>query len=339
MPCFDLTKLVITFYTINGGYFLDFDAFFGSQKIKKTVPITIISLKELFEYSKAQKTGLICLKDQKIFYAPVSGVFDFDGHVFNLTKDEYTSKYTLATLEQVRTYTKSYPKVTSCLNSNDDGTYSLEVNTEFTDKDFIEIVREGNDNPGQSRRYVISETISKIWDESTLYPMREVSAEELMQLRLSKKPGVVYKNGDKLFYTTIPDTLNLNSHAVKNISKHACGNHCSMVCRGCPRTSDHTVASQQKLGKSFNAAVVSSWRIEKYPFVTEGIETFNMRASNDAFRVLGCENYYTRTKRNMRPSTDLKLNLASQFWDDFNGTYAEMRHRINQSTKSGSQYM
>lgn len=124
------------------------------------------------------------------------------------------------------------------------------------------------------------------------YPLREVSIDELLELRLSGEPGAVYKqpNG-QYFYTTIDPTLNLSVKPDK-LGKHACGLQCKQVCQNCPRTKDLTVAYQKRIGKkSFFDATINSWRIEKYDFIVEGLETFNMTNANDVFLVLDCKNY------------------------------------------------
>lgn len=162
------------------------------------------------------------------------------------------------------------------------------------------------------------------------YPLREVTAFELAGLRLSKIPGVAYKKDDKLYYAEVPGTLRLSSQDA-NLGTHLCGKNCTMVCNGCPRTAALTVSFQERIGKKFVEAVKNSWRIEKYPFVTEGIEAFNMDANNDAFVVLQCENYALRLRTNDTPKKslhDLKLSIANFVWDDFDGGIADMRERI-----------
>ena len=121
------------------------------------------------------------------------------------------------------------------------------------------------------------------------YTFQEVTEQELMQLRLSKKSGCVYKKNGKLYYTAIPNKLHFIGNGVE-IHPHLCGKNCKMVCRGCPRTSDLTVSYQEKNDKDFTDAVIDSWRIEKYPFC-EGFEAFNMSGSGDASIITSCLNY------------------------------------------------
>lgn len=133
----------------------------------------------------------------------------------------------------------------------------------------------------------------RTWKESTFYDMRQVSPEELLELRFSRVPGIVYKRYNTLFYAPVPDTLAINGRD-GDLGKHKCGCGCAKVCEGCLRTKDLTVEYQLKQGKTFREAVKKSWRIEKYDFIREGLETFNMNTANDAFIVLACENYTSR---------------------------------------------
>lgn len=122
------------------------------------------------------------------------------------------------------------------------------------------------------------------------YPLREVSRAELFQLRLEGAPGLVCKYNDKLFYTAIPGDLRIAGQD-NNFGPHMCGRNCANVCRSCRRTADLTVSYQERLGKDLLEAIHNSWRIDKYPFIQEGIEAFNMESSYDAFLVFNCENY------------------------------------------------
>lgn len=176
--------------------------------------------------------------------------------------------------------------------------------------------------------------------KSTQYPLREVTPLELAQHRLSKKPGIVYKKNGKLYYTSFPATLKIYGQD-DTLGTHLCGKNCDMICKGCRRTSDLTVPYQERYGKKFVEAVKASWRIEKYPFITEGIEAFNMISAYDALLVLECENFKVREpkKKNSSKSLhELKLGLAEFFWDDFDGSLTDMRRRINAQSSNKNNY-
>ena len=167
------------------------------------------------------------------------------------------------------------------------------------------------------------------------YPFKEVTKKELMELRLGKKPGCVYKKADKLYYTAIPKKLSFVGKAV-GIGTHLCGVNCTMVCKGCPRTGDLTVSHQEKNGKKWEEAVIASWRIEKYPSVLEGFEAFNMAGTSDAFIVMECANYQERKKKttsSTKPPRKLILDLANFIWPDFDGNLKELRLRISEQER------
>lgn len=240
--------------------------------------------------------------------------------------------------ETISKYTKTLSHVTSVsLRAVGDGTLSLEVVLEFTEKEFTEMLRKNVLKYGTPQKET-KEEILRQWEKVDSYPLRQVSVQELLELRLSKVPGVVYKKDNNFFYAAIPGELNFAGKA-DSLGKHACGEQCTMVCKGCPRTSDLTVAYQQRIGRRFSTAVKNSWRIEKYDFVREGLETFNMSAQNDAFIVLQCENYQVRPVK-VRLSHEtigaMKAGLASYAWDDFSGDRRDMINRLKEKGLRGN---
>lgn len=211
------------------------------------------------------------------------------------------------------------------------GTISLEVAHEFVEKEFTDVFKKDENGEYQKSWKDSSVSVLKKWEVIDSYPMTQVTVPELIKLRLSKVPGVVYKKEDQFFYAQIPGTLDLNGKQDR-LGKHLCGCNCSLVCNGCPKVAALTVAFQQRFGKNFPVAVRDSWRIEKYDFIREGLETFNMNSSNEAFMVLVCESFQTRSKEQRKSkatANDLKLSLANFVWEDANITsIAEMRTRI-----------
>ena len=136
----------------------------------------------------------------------------------------------------------------------------------------------------------VAESVLEKWVVVKNFTLREINPVELIEIRLNKSPGVVYKKDNQLFYSPFSGEFNLGGKE-DNLGEHLCACDCSMVCRGCPRTAALTVAYQQRIGCDFYTSVKNSWRIEKYTFVHEGIETFNMDTCNEAFIVLKCDNY------------------------------------------------
>ena len=229
------------------------------------------------------------------------------------------------------TSTKIHSHITRISLKKDNGTFSLEVCSEFVEKQITEFVpADKNTEKYNTRMYVETKQLRR-WTTIDTYPLHQVTIPELIEHRLSKIPGIVYKNDNRFFYAAIPGTLSLNG----KFERHACGGNCTMVCKGCPRTRDLTVAYQLGSGKTFTAAVKNSWRIEKYDFIQEGIEAFNMNSTNDAFIVIQCENYCTRfdpEKTFKNAKVPLTVGLAQFVWDDFNGTtLKEVRARIRKN--------
>lgn len=331
----NITEISIFLNSGNNEHFLSIHLKANTQKHEQSFPMKEISLDELVKLHSQKATGIVYRRNGHLFYGEVPKLIKFGKFSFDLSKVSYESSCTVAYMEQIQIFRREYADIRVFFNNSEDSIPCLATTTMFSIKEFIHIIREGKDNPNRPRKEIIYERLLKHWKEVNEYPMCEVSEEELMQHRLSKIPGVVYKRGDHLFYTRVPNTINLNTDFERSAGRHACGEHCSMVCQGCPRTSDFTVNSQRRYGKAFPKAIQDSWRIEKYPFVLEGIESFNMGSTSEACLVFKCENYKTRSKMNtygIRPSKDAKLSLAHLYWDDFNGDYNEMRLRIKKHT-------
>lgn len=238
--------------------------------------------------------------------------------------------------KNINKYTKVLSHVTGLsFEAASIDTFSLKVVSEFTEKEFTETTYENKLNHAPRK-----ETVDKVlrrWEKVDIYSLHQVDVRELMMLRLSKVPGIVYKKGNLFFYSAISGELNI-AGKFDDIGRHACAQQCSMVCKDCPRTSALTVAYQQRLGRSFKASVANSWRIEKYDFVLEGLETFNMFGQNDAFIVLKCENYQvstTKPRRSHEALGALKAGLASHMWEDFDGNYRDMIKRLKENGLRG----
>lgn len=131
--------------------------------------------------------------------------------------------------------------------------------------------------------------------------MEEISLRDLIQKRFEEALGVVYKKGEKLYYTgDIPENFKLTGKTI-NSKSCLCGVSCKHVCEGCPRAAALSVSHQMQIIsdslKWFEEsrkiriwAIKESWRVEKYKFITEGLETFNMGAGDMCF-VMECKMY------------------------------------------------
>lgn len=213
------------------------------------------------------------------------------------------------------------------VKTDDAGRLYLSVVSTFVKKKIANITRENA--PKAIPKKETTEAILKTWEEVTDYPLRQISVHELMELRLSEAPGLIYKKNKSFFYSDSPYLLSLTGK-MASLGKHACGEQCTMVCKGCPRTSDLTVAYQMRFGQKFPAAVKNSWRIEKYDFVLEGLEFFNL-GQKDACIVLQCENYLSSPTASQKPDKNLgklKASIASFYWGDFHGDRKDMISRL-----------
>lgn len=123
--------------------------------------------------------------------------------------------------------------------------------------------------------------------ESLSIDLTEVSLEELATYRKSKIPSFVLKIDGKLYYSSIPEDLNLYPYNI--MGKH----QCAIVAHECRRLS---AASDENGGcekvRNF------SQKIEKYPWITIGYETFN--TEHNSFVVLNCLHYESHKKNNKK---------------------------------------
>lgn len=164
------------------------------------------------------------------------------------------------------------------------------------------------------------------------YNLSQISAEELYKHRLSGERGIVYKCNDKLFFASVSHNLHITF--MKN--PHLCGLDCSRICKDCPKSRDFTVSYQLKDVKRFPIAVQKSWRIEKYPFILEGVETFNMPRFYDSHYVCACSKYipYESSKKiSLSDISEKKARLASLYFEDFDGKTMSDFRRWRWSTK------
>lgn len=149
-------------------------------------------------------------------------------------------------------------------------------------------------NPKSGEPY--ANPISKIKVSERLIPMnfslREVTLEELFGYRHKNLPSFVLKKDEKLYFTRIPETLNISAPSIL-------GSHlCTFPERECYRFSANS-DERQGCAKVRNFAKC----IELYPWITEGYETFG--TSFDSFGVTKCNHYKMISSK--RATTSHKL--------------------------------
>lgn len=118
--------------------------------------------------------------------------------------------------------------------------------------------------------------------------LQEVSPEDLMKYRLSKKSGLVLKIGSQLFLAKEPDDSAL---LTKNFGSGLCKT-CDNICKGCQKVQDLTLSIQLGFGYKYPYAVEKYGRPEKYDFITFAIEIFD--GNNSECIVAECNNFCER---------------------------------------------
>lgn len=128
------------------------------------------------------------------------------------------------------------------------------------------------------------------------YQLRLISKKELLQLRLADKPGLVFKQDNQLWYAELPnEKVKFSSFERKKLS-HKCSSEYECCKRlsaesdpvGCACVRDESFGKYRKSQKNRAFKCKDCMRIEKYDFITCGLETFNM--VEDTLKVIGCKN-------------------------------------------------
>lgn len=155
------------------------------------------------------------------------------------------------------------------------------------------------------------------------FEIKEVTAENLEVIRKAKISSFVFKDNDKLYYANIPD--NISFVGSSGLGNHLCGAPCKQL----------SPASDREGGCAKVRA--RSTRIERYPWIKKGYETFNTR--HDCFVVIECDHYKTTPPQKRLPLAkvnELKLGLAQFVWDDVE-TLPEARKRAIENRAAENQ--
>lgn len=135
------------------------------------------------------------------------------------------------------------------------------------------------------------------------FTLKEISLDQLMKYRANfRSAGFVLKIKDSYFYARIPKNLRIHSpfFTLKGFKAsspvHLCGQSCKRLSAaqdcdgGCQKVRDLSISVLiGEEGFSKEDALVLSERIEKYPFIRFGFESFNTVA--DAVYVLNCKHF------------------------------------------------
>ena len=146
------------------------------------------------------------------------------------------------------------------------------------------------------------------------FPLRKVSSFELWNIRHNlDEAGIVFKLNGQLWYSKIPRDLNFLSAPTIG-GTHLCGN-CSRFLK-CKKVFDLQLNSAKDYAKDFESALADSNRIEKYPFVKNGYESFNVDSSKLALVITSCDNYKKSAERKSKISYSQKMEILSSL-DEF----------------------
>lgn len=142
------------------------------------------------------------------------------------------------------------------------------------------------------------------WDQ--VFPLKEVSNEELRTYRKSGNPGFVLKLGEKLYYTELTEDISL--FAMDLLGKHKCVDG-DKICKRLSALSDEEGGCAKV--REFSTG------IERYDWIAKGYETFGTK--HDAFVVVECDHYEVCPPREPVPfnkRNEMRLELAMFMWDD-----------------------
>lgn len=201
-------------------------------------------------------------------------------------------KKLVTTIESYVTLQKVRLEGTTCI-------FARQITSNF------EVTRRINPYTGENIKLVRKVLISK--DESDVaFPLKEVTVAQLTDQRRKGTPGFVLKKDGVLYVTEIPKSINL----------YVCslfGHHkCSYGVKTCNRLS---AASDEDGG--CKKVRERSKRIERYPWILSGYETFN--TSQNVFVVTECLNYEDTPPRTTLPSSkayEMKSNLYEMYWKE-----------------------
>lgn len=141
---------------------------------------------------------------------------------------------------------------------------------------------------------------------------------ELLHARLSGKAGLVYKEGNNLYFT---DELPIKDVFFPDATwgKHKCAGEDLSTCKflsagkgGCQKVIDPPAKGYS----SDKAATIEDWivakRIEKYDWIEKGFEVFNA-GGRDCLRVMACKKYkkneYNKRTMSGQKQTELLFSL------------------------------
>lgn len=186
----------------------------------------------------------------------------------------------------------------------------------------FKVVRELHPKTNQPFKVVSKEQVDEKV-EPLNFPLTEVTPEKLANYRKKGVSSFVLKVDGKLYYTAIPDDISFYSSTILGAHQCAVTSH---ECHRLSAASDEEGGCEKVRNRSNN--------IERYPWITEGYETFNTK--HDSFVVVNCLHYEKCPPRKPRTTAEInkaKLSLAQFVWDDVE-TLAKVRAKKEKNKRN-----
>ena len=177
-----------------------------------------------------------------------------------------------ATITKIPT-TTGVEKSTNLKNFALDGRSFLLAEEATTTKEVTRVVNARNKSDDILKEKTLNTSNAKV-----SFPLKEITAEELKQIRKSDTPSFVLKEYGKYYYAQIPKEMSLYSSLL--FGTHQCATT-GKECRFLSAASDEN-GGCAKVREGCKG-------IEKYPWITVGYETFNTQ--RDCFIVSECDHY------------------------------------------------
>lgn len=118
-----------------------------------------------------------------------------------------------------------------------------------------------------------------LYFNKNVYKLEEISVEELAAIRKKGKSFLLYKNGKKFWWATVPRSLSLIG-ATATLGAHKCS-YAENVCE--------YLSANEDDGGCPKARSAACRGIENFEFITEGFETIYTRP--ESLLVLKCQNF------------------------------------------------
>ena len=133
--------------------------------------------------------------------------------------------------------------------------------------------------------------------------LRQVTRDELLEIRAQRIPSFVLKHNGNLYHSEIKKTLSANTFAF--FGQHKCA-HNDTICNYLSAKPDH-------LGGCAKVRAFRS-RIEDFEFIQTGFETFAV--NDECFVVLKCTNHKKHPPRENGPR-HMATKLLRDYYDEF----------------------